>query len=87
MRAATTKIPHLLDEKDLLKTPKVMYDFYNLWFIYNECIWWGWEKKPEIYKAKTKEKIPRLVVHPPSTKMEADCFPVSENTENKLDLP
>ena len=24
---------------------------------------------------------------PPSMKMEADCFPVSENTENKLNLP
>ena len=24
---------------------------------------------------------------PPSTKMEADCFPVSENAENKPDLP
>ena len=23
---------------------------------------------------------------PPSTKMEADCFPVSKNTENKPDL-
>ena len=38
MRAATTKIPHLLYEKDLLKTPKAMNDFiYNLWFIYNDC--------------------------------------------------
>ena len=27
MRAATTKIPHLLYEKDLLKTPNGMYDF------------------------------------------------------------
>ena len=37
-----------------------MCDFiYNWWFI-----WWEWEKNPEIYKntkAKTKEKIPRLV--------------------------
>ena len=24
---------------------------------------------------------------PPYTKMEADCFPVSENTENNPDLP
>ena len=40
MRAATTKITHLLYEKGLLKTPNTMYDFiYNLSFIYNECVW------------------------------------------------
>ena len=88
MRAATTKIPHLLYEKDLLKTPKVMYDFiYNLTFIYNESIWWGWEKKPKHEKYETKEKdFPRLVALP-VYEMEADCFPVSENTENKPDPP
>ena len=91
MRWAATRIPHLLYEKDLLQTPKVMYDFiYNLWFIYNECIWWVWEEKPRnICKAKTKEKIPRSVALPSPVfkEMEADCFPVSENTENKPDLP
>ena len=60
MRAATTKIPHLLYEKGLLKTPNKMCGLiYNWWFI---C--WEWEKNSEIYenaKAKTKEKIPRLV--------------------------
>ena len=83
MRAATTKIPHLLYEKGLFKTLHEMCDFiYNWWFI-----WWEWEKNPEIYKnmkAKTKEKIPPI--HP-FAKMEADCFPVSENTENKPNLP
>ena len=47
----------------------------------------GWEKKTRnIYKAKIKEKIPRLVALPSLVyeKMEADCFPVSEN---KPDLP
>ena len=59
-----------------------MYDFiYNLWFIYNECIWWEREKNPEIYKNTKSENIHL------SAKMEADCFPVSENTENKPDLP
>ena len=39
---------------------------------------------------KNKGKIPRLVDLPPPAsvyKMEADCFPVFENTENKSDLP
>ena len=37
---------------------------------------------------ETKEKIPIwLPSHPPFYDMEADCFPVSENTENKPDLP
>ena len=87
MRAATTKIPHLLYEKSLLKTPNVMYDFiYSLWFIYNECIWWGWEKKPKKRKDETKEKIFPFGC-PPVYEMEADCFLLSENTENKPDLP
>ena len=66
MHAATTKIPHFLYEKGLFKTPNEMRDFIcNLWFIYNECIWWEWEKKPRnLQKAKTKEKIPRLVALP-----------------------
>ena len=68
-----------------------MYDFiYNLWFIYNESIWWGWEKKHKNEKHKTKEKdFLRLVAFlpPPVYDMEANCFPVSENTENKPDLP
>ena len=34
------------------------------------------------------KKIPRLVALPsPSYDMEADCFPASENVENKPDLP
>ena len=49
MCAATTKIPHLLYEKDLLKTPNVIYDFiYNLWFIYNEYHMMGMGEKPKI---------------------------------------
>ena len=42
-----------------------MYDFiYNLWFIYNEFIWWEWEKNPEIYTNENQGKIPRLVALP-----------------------
>ena len=39
-------------------------------------------------KSETKEKIPVwLPFHSPVYEMEADCFPVSDNIENKLDLP
>ena len=47
-------------------------------------------KKTEIYtRRKQRKKSPVwLPFHPPVyEKMEADCFPVSENTENKPDLP
>ena len=77
-------------KKSYLKKPKVTYDFiYSLWFIYNEYIWWEWEENPEIRTKENQGKnspfgCPPI---PPSMKMEADCFPVSENTENKPDLP
>ena len=46
------------------------------------------EKTRNMCKRKTKENPPfGCPPIPPSTKMEADCFPVSENTENKQDLP
>ena len=62
---------------------------YNIWFIYKNLIWWGWEKNREIYKRRYKgKKIPVwLPSHLPVYEMEADCFPVSENTENKPNLP
>ena len=41
-------------------------------------------KTPKYTKGENQRKIPSLVE---SLKMEADCFPVSENTENKPDLP
>ena len=45
-------------------------------------------QKKKKTNTKTKEKLPRLVSLPsPVYEMEADCFPVSENTENKPDLP
>ena len=47
------------------------------------------EKNPEVCtKRKTRKNSPfGYPPIPPSTKMEADCFPVSENTEKKPDLP
>ena len=42
--------------------------------------------RPPLPKNKIKEKFPIwLPSHPPSYDMEADCFPVSESTENKLE--
>ena len=67
-----------------------MYDFiYNLWYIYNElCMMGMGEKSRNIQNTKTKEKFPVwLPSHSPVYEMEADCFPVFENTENKPDLP
>ena len=46
------------------------------------------EKRRNIYKQKPRKNSPfGCPPIPTSTKMEADCFPVSENTENKPDLP
>ena len=49
----------------------------------------GIGEKNRKYKNLNKKKIPRLVNLPPTPvyKMEADCFPVPENTANKPDLP
>ena len=67
-----------------------MNDFiYNIWFIYKNVIWWGLEKNPEIYKRRNKGKNSPFSWTPiPAVyEVEAGCFPMSENTENKLDLP
>ena len=64
----------------------MIYDLFTMSFI-----WWEWEKKPRNAirrKKKTKENFPVwLLSHPRVYEMVADCFPVSENTENKPDLP
>ena len=87
MRAATTKIPHLLYEKGLLKIPNEMCDFIKNWWF----IWWEQEKTPEIYKNTKSENKGKNYPFgcppiPMSAKIEAVCFPVSKNTENKPDL-
>ena len=45
-------------------------------------------ENPEIYTNENQGKSSPFGCPPipPSTRMEADCFPVSENTENKPDL-
>ena len=65
MRAAVTKIPHLLYEENLLKTQKwYMIFIYKIWFMYNEMMGMG-EKTPEkLYIQEKQGKIPRLVSLP-----------------------
>ena len=66
----------------------ILFTIYDLFTM--NVIWWGSEKKPEYNKTKCENqgKIPRLLPsHPPHVyEMEADCFPVSKDTENKPDL-
>ena len=60
MRAAVTKIPHLLYEEDLLKSRKwYMIFIYNIWFMYKDMMGMG-EKKNEknIYTRKTRKNSP-----------------------------
>ena len=90
MRAATTKIPHSLCEKTNLKTPNGMYDFiYNMHNLFARMLYDGYGRKiPEMYKNETKEKTPHWVdLPPPVYEIEDDCFPVSNNNENKPNLP
>ena len=78
MRAAVTKIPHLLYEEDLLKTRMWCMILFTIWFMYNGYDGNGREKPRKVYIHENKEKIPRLVdlpSPPPSIKLEADCFP------------
>ena len=65
MRAAVTKIPHLLYEENLLKTQRwYMIFIYKIWFMYNEMMGMG-EKNPEkLYIQEKQRKIPRLVSLP-----------------------
>ena len=67
MRAATTKIQHLLYEKDLLKTLKVMYDFFTIYDLFTMNIYDGDKRKTSKYiKWKPRKKFPVwLPSHPP----------------------
>ena len=90
MRAAVTKIPHLLYEEDQLKTRKwYMIFIYNIWFMYNDMMGMG-EKKTEkyIYTRKTRKNSPvGFPPIPPSIKLEADCFPGRKKPETSRTYP
>ena len=71
---------------------------YNVWFYLKFMIYLQWmsydgngRKKPKYNKTKKRNQGKKFPVWLPSYtsvyEMEADCFPVSENTENKPDLP
>ena len=56
--------------------------------LFTKDLYDGNGRKTMKYKNENKERIPRLVNLPTTVyKMEADCFPVPENAENKPDLP
>ena len=70
----------------------ILFTIYYL-FIVN-FIWWEWEKKTKTKYNKTENETNEknffpvwLPSHPPVYEKEADYFPVSEDTENKSDLP
>ena len=62
MRAAITKIPHLLYEEVLLKIPRFMNDFIYMYDLFTMNVMGMGEKPRNIYK--NKGKIPRLVALP-----------------------
>ena len=68
-----------------------MYDFiYKKWFYLRNFVCWECRKIPETKEKtnKTKKKSPLWwFSHPHFYDMEADCFPVSENAENKPEIP
>ena len=72
-------------KNDLLKNTEWNVWFYlQRWFYFQGCNGDGGKNRKK--KGKQKKKI-WLLSHPPFYDMEANCFPVSENAENKPDLP
>ena len=67
-----------------------MYGFiYKTWFYLQNIVYGRWEKKTKRKQKRIKPKKKFSVwlpSHPHFYDMEADCFPVSEITENKPDL-
>ena len=82
MRAAVTKILHLLYEEDLLKTREWCMILFTIYGLFTMDMMGMGEKNPEKYiYIKNKEKIPPFGCPPihPSIKLEADCFPGRKN--------
>ena len=79
--AATTKIPHLLYEEVLLKTPRLMNDFIYKYDLFTMNMMGMGEKPRNMYKSKKQRKNPPFGCPPipPSIKLEADCFPGRKN--------
>ena len=59
---------------------------FTIYALFTKMLYGGDGRK--IQKTKQKKKFPVwLPSHPPVYEVEADYCPVSENTENKPDLP
>ena len=63
-----------------------MYLIYNEWFMYNLWKWGEWKKKTK-EKVKIEQNKHPFPSHHSIYKMEADCFPASDETENKQNIP
>ena len=77
MRAATTKMPHLLDEERTYLKPRE-WCMILLWFLQMNSYDGDGRKNPRyIQKQRNKGKNPPFGCPPisPSIKLEADCFP------------
>ena len=87
MRAAVTKIPHLLYEEGLLKTQKWCMILFTIYHLFTVDMMGMGEKNPKnIYmKKQGKNSLFGCPPIPRSMKLEADCFP--GRTGNKPDLP
>ena len=58
MRAAVTKIPHLLNEEDLLKTRKWCMILFTIYGLFTMDMMGMGEKPRNIYTRKTRRKLP-----------------------------
>ena len=76
MHAATTKIPHLLHEKSYLTPESDAWFYLQCMIFYNGYDGSGRKNPKNIYTRTTRKKSPVwFPSHPPSIKLEADCFP------------
>ena len=81
MRAAVTKIPHLLDEEGLLKTRKRCMILFTIYGLFTMDMMGMGEKNPKnIYmKKQGKNSLFGCPPIPPFIELEADCFPDRKN--------
>ena len=82
---------HICSVKRPTKNPEWNEWFYLQYMVYlkkKRYMMGMGEKLRNIQKTKQRKKLPVwLPSHPPVYEVEADYFPVSENTENKPGLP
>ena len=66
-----------------------MIFIYKIWFMYYEVMGMGEKTPKNIYtRKKTRKKFPIwFPSHPPSIKLEADCFPGRKKPETSRTYP